>query len=179
MPGILPSLEETCSLKGKLTVNRVAGVFAVRFTRTLYNATKLHKFNLSHVLGRIRFGPKVPWTSTPLQAIRVTQKSEQPLHYYYELICTPVIFVEDGKIVERTYEYIPIATASQPNPAARKSPGLFFWYQFTPYTVTVVHRTKPLSTFVAATFGVLSGGFALTSLFDYFLYRSSKQKVLD
>jgi hypothetical protein len=178
LPENLPNLDETCNLKGKLTVNKVRGLFVVRFTRGLYNASGLRNFNLSHVLGRIRFGPKVPWTSMPLEAIRVTQKTEEPLHYLYELVCTPVIFVRDGEIVERTYEYLPIVTTKSIDKTSL-SPGLFFLYQFTPYTVTVSYRTKSLSALVSATFGILSGGFAITSFLDRFLYKVYHQKVLD
>jgi hypothetical protein len=178
-PENLPTLDEGCHLKGKLTVNKVPGLFGVQFTRTLYNATGLNSFNLSHILVRIRFGPKVPWTSTPLEAFRVIQRSVEPLRYDYDLICTPVLFVRNGEVIERSYEYTPMLRASEPDPRIGTVPGLFFWYRFTPYTVTVSYRTKPLSTFVSVTFGVLSGGFAITSFIDRFLYGSSSQKVLD
>jgi hypothetical protein len=172
-------MNENCHLKGKLTVNRVTGVFAVRFTRTLYNASGLTNFNLSHVLGRIRFGPKIPRTSTPLETIRVIQTFPEPVHYNYEMICTPVLLVRDGEVIERSYEYTTVASAHDPDLKRRILPGLYFTYQFTPYTVTVNFRTKPLSTFFSATFGVLAGGFAITSFIDRFLYASSKRKVID
>lgn len=178
LPESFPDLDETCNLKGKLTVNKVSGVFAVRFTRTLYNSTGWQNFNLSHILGRIRFGPKVPWTSMPLEAIRVIQQTEEPLRYIYDLVCTPVIFVRDGEIVERTYEYLPIVAATSVDQHVLK-PGLFFWYRFTPYTVTVVYRTKALSALVSGTFSILSGGFAIASFLDRFLYKASDKKVLD
>jgi hypothetical protein len=175
----MPTMEENCHLKGKLTVNRVPGVFAVRFTRSLYNASEFQNFNISHILGRIRFGPKLPWTSTPLEAIRVIQKSEQPLHYFYDLMSTPVLFVRNEDVIERSYEYTTIATARKADPKIGRFPGLFFWYQFTPYTVTVRYRTKPLSSFISATFGVLSGGFAIMAFVDRFLYQRSSKKVLE
>jgi hypothetical protein len=172
-----PSPSEHCLLKGKLLVNKVPGVFTVRFTRSLYNSTSqpLHKFNLSHVLGRIRFGPKVSGTSAPLEMIRVIQKSDEPLHYRYDLVCTPVSLVTRDRIIARTFEYTPIGSSSLPSP--EKPPGIFFKYQFTPYTVTITVSMKSFGSLIAGTFGVLSGGFALTMLIDKFLYREAASQT--
>jgi hypothetical protein len=94
-------------------------------------------------------------------------------------MCTPVIFVRDGEVRERTYEYMPVVTAGVPDLEVGSAPGLFLWYQFVPYTVTVVHRPRSLASFVATTFGVLSGGFAIASWLDRWLYAESSQKTLD
>jgi hypothetical protein len=170
------NVNERCLLKGKLTVNRVPGSFGIRVNRPISNVTQ-NPLNLSHSLQRIRFGPKVPGTSTPLEQIRVIERSYHPLRYHYDLVCTPVTFVSDNIIVAKTFEYTPIAILSAPTPD--RPPGLFFSYQFVPYAVTVHMRTRPFSSFVAASFGVLSGGFAITALLDRLLYRESSQTPID
>jgi hypothetical protein len=179
MSKTLPNLDETCELKGKLTVNRVPGVFAVRFTRALYDGSFQQHFNISHRIWRLRFGPKVPRTSMPLEGALAIQTSDRPVHYHYDILCTPVLFVRDGQILERTYEYTPIAVVSPPDPAAGRVPGLFFWYEFVPYTVTIFYRTKSLSAFITATFGVIGGGFALAAWLDRFLFGETSQTVLE
>jgi hypothetical protein len=176
-PRHLPTLNEKCVLKGKLTVNRVPGVFGVHFTRLFSGANTT--LDASHVIGRLRFGPKVPSASMPLEAIRMPKQTTVALYYHYILLCTPVIFVRDGITVTRTYEYAPIVTWSFPNEAAGIVPGAFFSYKFTPHTVTVTCKTKSLGALISATFGVLSGGYAITSFLDRILYRTSNQKILE
>jgi hypothetical protein len=173
----LPSPNEHCLLKGKLLVNKVPGLFTIRFTRSLYNSTSqsFQKFNLSHVLARIRFGPKVAGTSTPLEMTRVVQSSDDPLHYRYDLVCTPVLLVTRDGIVARTFEYTPIGSVSLASP--EKPPGLFFKYQFTPYTVTMTVSMKSFGSLIAGTFGLLSGAFAITALVDRFLYRETASQT--
>jgi hypothetical protein len=173
----MPSPNEHCLLKGKLLVNKVPGLFTIRFTRSLYNSTSqsLQQFNLSHVLVRIRFGPKVAGTSMPLEMIRVIQNSEEPLHYRYDLVCTPVVLVARDRIIARTFEYTPVASPSLASRA--KPPGLFFRYQFTPYAVTITLSMKSLASLLAGTSGVLSGAFAITSLIDRFLYRDAASQT--
>jgi hypothetical protein len=160
-----------------LLVNKVPGLFTVRFTRSLYNSTSqsLHKFNLSHDLRRIRFGPKVAGTSTPLEMIRVIQKSDEPLNYRYDLVCTPVLLVTRNIILARTFEYTPIGTSSLPSP--ERPPGIFFKYQFTPYAVTITVSMKSFGSLIAGTFGVLSGGFALTAVIDKYLYKETASQT--
>jgi hypothetical protein len=185
-PGALPqclgpvdvSQKENCLLKGKLTVNKVRGVFGFYVNHPVSNTTQL-RVNLSHHLQRIRFGPKVPGTSAPLEELYIVEESSLALHYRYNLVCTLVTFVRDDRIVATTFEYTPIGTISVAEPAAHKPPGLFFSYQFVPYAVTVHMHMRPLSSFVAASFGVLSGGFAIATLLDRLLYRESSQTPID
>jgi hypothetical protein len=115
----------------------------------------------------------------PLEAIRVPKTGPVPLRFHYILVCTPVIFVRDGIIMIRTYYYAPFLAWSYANEPAGNQPGIFFSYQFTPYTVTVVCKTKSLGALLSAVFGVLSGGFVIASFLDRALYRESQQKIID
>jgi hypothetical protein len=89
------------------------------------------------------------------------------------------MFVRDDEVRERTYECTPVARTVHAQPAAGTAPGVFLWYQFVPYTVTVVQQTRSLSSFVEATFGVLAGTFAIASWLDRWLYEQSSQRMLD
>ncbi|OHT12514.1 hypothetical protein TRFO_17546 [Tritrichomonas foetus] len=178
---------ETCLLKGKLTVNKVPGSFHVavgntgstRKTFTTKDFEEFPHFNLSHYISRLRFGPKLPTMSTPLENIKMLQNHDILFSYSYNLICTPVIFVRDNIVITKTFEYTMMMSHVPVTTENRKPPGIFFNYQFTPYSITVNWRTKSLSKFIGSTFGVLAGGFALTTLFDSFLFLfESKQKVI-
>jgi hypothetical protein len=94
-------------------------------------------------------------------------------------MCTPVIFVRDGQVLERTYEYTPVLVIRDADPETLLNPGIFVSYTFVPYTVTVVHRPRSLASFIATTIGVLAGGFAIASWLDRWLYADSNQKMLE
>ena len=161
------SMDEKCMIKGKLTVNKVRGNFHIAPGINVLNNPYGHSFNpmlnlkLTHKIERIRFGPHIPRTSNPLSNLNM--KVDFPfgmLSYRYHCIVTPIKFVKDNQEVRRGYEYtvLPLLSLS--------SPMIFFDYTFTPYTIVVtLNRKSPLQ-FISSTFGVISGIFAIATLFD-------------
>jgi hypothetical protein len=176
-----PDLDEICLLKGKLTVNRVPGEFRVAFSRSLYlhGEFEFPNFNLSHSVERLRFGLKLPTAATPLDSVLVVQQDHLPMHYHYGITCTGIVFESDGVPLERGYEYGVVATASIASSDTLLTPGLYFQYAFTPYTIRVAYLSKPISGWMTSTFGILSGGFAIALMLDGLFYGEKSQRVID
>lgn len=167
------TVNEKCLVKGKLTINRVAGTFHIAPGRNMKGQQYPHELvqssfhDLSHNIERLRFGPHIPRTSNPLDNFRGIQKVPQrDRTYQYNLLVTPVVFMRDGKEVTRGYEYTAFQNELDSNPFFGVFPGLYFFYQFTPYTIVVVSNRQPFLSFISNTFGVISGIYALLSLFD-------------
>ncbi|OHS99444.1 hypothetical protein TRFO_08371 [Tritrichomonas foetus] len=168
------SINEKCLVKGKISVNKVAGNFHIAPGRNdVSSGSHQHdmsfrfpNMDLSHEIRMVRFGPFIPTISNPLQGMKIIQNPNTPMVYKYHLLATPVIYIRDGKLISRSYEY----TALQMNRIARRdAPGIFFHYSFTPYTVTVVVKSRSFAQFLTSTFGFLSGSFAMASMLDLFI----------
>lgn len=189
------SLDEQCKIKGKLTVNKVPGNFNIIYgSRSIYNAygsdvfmrttfTDEYPFiDLSHVVERLRFGPGFPLLAHPLDdSITINRNTKDLKSYKYDLVCTLVFLIKDGEILAKSFEYNELATPIPITTENKLVPGIFFYYQFTPYAVAVNLRSKSFSKFIGMTFGVLAGGFAITTLIDNFLYMAAgekKQKII-
>ena len=138
--------------------------------------------DLSHVVERLRFGPGFPLLAHPLDdKITINQNTKDLKSYKYDLVCTLVFLIKDGEILAKSFEYNELATPIPVTPENKLVPGIFFYYQFTPYAVAVNLRSKSFSKFIGMTFGVLAGGFAITTLIDNFLYMAAgekKQKII-
>lgn len=189
------SLDEQCKIKGKLTVNKVPGNFNIVYgSKSIYNTYGSDIFmrstisdeypfiDLSHSVERLRFGPGFPMLARPLDdRIIITQNKQKPTSYKYDLVCTLVFLIKDGEILAKSFEYNELTTTFPVTPENKLVPGIFFYYQFTPYAVAVNLRSKSFSKFIGMTFGVLAGGFAITAMIDNFLYRAAgekKQKII-
>lgn len=189
------SNDEMCVIKGRLTVNKVPGNFNIAHgSRSIYNTYGSDIFmrssisdeypfiNLSHSIEKLRFGPGFPLLAHPLdEKVNIAQKSENLKTYKYDLVCTLVFLIKDGEIIAKSFEYKELTSTFPVTPENKLVPGIFFYYQFTPYAVAVNLRSKPFSKFIGMTFGVLAGGYAITTLIDNFLYMAAgekKQKII-
>lgn len=177
------SLDESCLLKGKLTVNKVPGEFQVIFTRSMYSKDAVFEypnFNLSHIFGRLRFGPKIPVTSTPLEHSRIIQTTNEPVQVFYDLLCTAVVLTKDEtEVIARSFEYTTMRSIVGAGPEKTRQPGIYTIYQFTPYTVVVNYRMKQALEMVPTVLSVAAGAYFLASLVDSMLYKESSQTQID
>lgn len=178
-------LDEKCHIKGKISVNKVSGNFHIAPGRNAVSSGGDHKhdlsynfpnLDLSHSIEHIRFGPKIPTANNPLENYKVVQNPNSPMVYKYELMVTPVIYVKGGKIADRGYEYTAMITQNDMRNGIREAPGIFFRYQFTPYTITITQKPRSIAMFITSAIGFLSGGFSLTFLADRFVFKAIQIK---
>jgi hypothetical protein len=167
--------DEKCLIKGKLSVNRVKGSFHIAPGRNVRLAgghvhdmmMRTPVVNLSHRIERLRFGPKMPTVSQPLEGFRFREKV--PTNSLYLLMASPVTYKRDGRFVDKGFEY----TSTDKHTGHeffRAPPGLFFYYQFSPYRVIVTERSRSFASFFGSTCGILAGSYALASLFALYFH---------
>ena len=179
---LMPSLNETCLLKGKLTVNKVAGDVSVVFTRSLYSEGAVFEypnFNLSHVFARLRFGPKIYTTTTPLDGIAVIQNTNEPVQYQYDAVCTGVVLTKDEReVMAQSFEYTIFSTVLPAVPRLVQ-PGITVRYLFTSFTVMVNFRMKEAMEMIPTVLAVVAGAYVIASLIDGLLYTESSQTPIE
>jgi hypothetical protein len=158
------ALDEKCMVKGKITVNKIQGGFHIAAGRNVPGPAHQHDisfrfpdFSFRHRIERIRFGLKLPTVGVPLTDIVHTERTEGPAMYKYELKVTPVTVHVNGRPDQRGFEYNALQSR------IRGLPGLFFFYQFSPYTVAVHIRKRNLAQEGASFAGFLAGVWALMS----------------
>jgi hypothetical protein len=176
---------ETCLVKGKISVNQVSGSFHIAPGRNDLNAGSGHHHNLafsfprldlSHTIETLRFGPAVPTGNSPLNRVSVSQKAHQAMMYRYTLRATPLLYVKNGKEIRRGYEYTVVP--AQTEVAGGMPPGIFFHYSFTPYRITVNAVSRSFAQYLTSTLGFLAGSFAGAMLLDLLIHKTQMVETL-
>lgn len=161
-------LDENCLIKGKLTINKIKGMFIITSARK--HGKILPYFNLSHLIYRFRLGPKFPTASTPLDGLTIIQRAQDSMDFEYLLMCTPVIFESNDIVNDKAFEYTAMISQSPSGKKWKKNepipPMIFFSYNFSPYTVKIKMSMKSIAGFISSTFGILSGLYAMTAFLD-------------
>ena len=160
---------EKCMVKGKITVNKVNGEFHIAVgVNNQNNETGIHShfvrsetpnLAMNHSIERIRFGEKIPTASSPLVGVRKDKQSNVSTLHQYFLMVTPLVFYKNGVFVRAGFEYNAYISESSPG-----APGLYFKYQFVPYTVAVQVRQLNILTAYANMCCFLAGVYVLASL---------------
>ncbi|EAX96005.1 hypothetical protein TVAG_369150 [Trichomonas vaginalis G3] len=161
---------EKCLVKGKVSVNRVRGSFHIAAGRNIYlnDGSHIHELlddfpNLafSHAIEHIRFGPRIITAKQPLQNLVMRAKENLTVTHDYSLLVTPVIFVADNQFIEKSFEYTVYL-----HPVQDKDPGIYFDYQFTPYTIQITWISRSFRGFLISTAGFTAGLYAIASIID-------------
>ncbi|OHT08982.1 hypothetical protein TRFO_22327 [Tritrichomonas foetus] len=179
------SPNEKCLIKGKITVNKVQGLFHIAPGRNVKGikghahdiSYRFPHYNLSHKITRLYFGPKIPRTSTPLNNVNVIQRTALPTRYMYNMIVTPIKFYKNGKFIKKSFEYSAMSTSASIR-GHGFVPGLFFKYSFTPYTITVTASTPSILQLVSSTCGLLAGMYAVASMIDFLFNKPNEAKEI-
>jgi hypothetical protein len=164
---------ESCLVKGKISLNRIRGTFHIAPGRNLRAPAghyhdlidRIPGFDLSHRIERLHFGRKIPTAAQPLEGTAVRMLSS-PAFSDYVMLATPVTYRRNGKVIGKGFEYTSLARHIAMPFETVRLPGIFFYYQFSPYTVIVNARTRPPARFITSTCGLLAGAFAIASLVD-------------
>ena len=165
---------EKCLVKGKVTVNRARGGFHIAPGRNVNHmgrhvhqlSERIGAIDMSHKIERVRFGPKIPTVSQPLQNTAWNVPLGALSSSVYHLIATPVVYMKNGVVVDRGYEYQAMSVHRVLPLWVGQIPGVFFWYRFSPYSVMVHSDTKSPFLALAKTAAVLSGLYAILSLVE-------------
>ena len=80
------------------------------------------------------------------------------------MMVTPVVFFMDGEYVEKGFEYTVLITTQQLFDESMGTPGIFFFYSFTPYTISVTWKSRSFRSFVISTGAMLAGFYSIFSM---------------
>lgn len=178
----LPKIDqsEKCLVKGKVAANRVKGSFHIAPGRNVeIDNVQIHELtddfpslHLSHAIERIRFGPKIITANQPLQNLVMRADKKEQIGYHYSLLVTPVILVADNQFIEKSFEYTVVV-----DPMRNSTPGIYFDYQFTPYTIQITWISRSFRGFLISFCGFAAGLYAIGSIIDQIYHSYFPPKI--
>ena len=163
---------EKCIVQGKIIIKRVPGTFYISsgaqtdILSVLGILFQQTKYDLSHHITRLRFGPKVSYTKSRLEHVYNSQLAGIPQMSIYNLIVTPVIYMKNNKKIEEGYEYHVARSSLYLTNGFSNPPGIYFSYSFTPYAIMINAHSGNVLLFLTSAFGVIAGIFAILSFTD-------------
>lgn len=181
----LANRNEKCLLKGKLSLNKAAGQFRIISEKNTQNAIFISlqelfepkPSDLSHKILRFRIGNKIPTINSPLVGKQAFQIQSVPFCHTYSLLATPVIYFKGKEYQSLGYSYQVLSSLYPAFPPFVPS-GIFFNYQFAPYTVKLESANISLTVIFSSTFGAISGIYAIAYIFGVFRFRKSSRIIV-
>jgi len=178
---------EGCRISGFLLVNKVAGNFHIAMGEThargaghihQFNPAQIAAYNVSHTVHSLSFGLPFAGQKNPLDGARNFPKEGSGVYMFYVKVVPTVLLGAGGRKVLETNQY---SVAQQYRPAVvdgqRQNvlPGLFFVYDFSPFSVTINDaKTTTLAQLVTSLCAILGGVITFARLADALLYQLGK-----
>ena len=178
---IIPaSVDEKCQFKGKIRIHHIPGNFHIAPGKNIPNprghmhdvSTYFGRFDLTHEIYRLRFGSKIPQTSSPLNFFRPKPVPNVRLFYSYNLFLTPVFYKRNNQVIRKGFEYTYRLSENIIRINSGQAPGIFFQYSFSPYAIIVTKVPRSFFLFLNSTLGLIAGAYSIAQLFDIFWRRS-------
>jgi len=202
---------EGCRIAGYMLVNKVAGnlnvamgAIHVRDSRHIhqFNPSDIPKFNVTHTIDVLRFGPAVPGVRlSPLEGLTKVPKEGAGVYQYY-LKVVPTVWLDEtsasgpgaggrssaaeptpgnsgetrlpGERV-RTSQYS-VKTFFRPavvnGMRQNVLPGVFFVYDLSPFMVQVTTKTESLWQLVTGLCAIIGGVFTVSGMIDGLWYNA-------
>ena len=173
--------KESCLIFGVVRVERAKGTLL--FTtiedvkpgeKRLHDISRVSRsLNLSHTIHYFEIGAMVPGKDNQLTSLSVLQKEKGKMNYKYYLNVVPTKWISTRGFEVNTYKFT--ATLVEKNmtePSSRDVPGIYFQYDFQPYSVISRETTYSLWRFIKSVCSIVGGAFACASLADQFLFRA-------
>ncbi|KAF0689501.1 Aste57867_19058 [Aphanomyces stellatus] len=187
--------EEGCRFTGTVDVHKVAGAVSFAHEGSLNMLTYMDflKFNSSHIVHRLTFGPEIPNMVTPLIDVhKVVEKNSTPslprhlvivvlflvALYKYGISIVPTQYTPLYGWPVHTYQYSVTEYTSEPNDGGHLSfPGVSFMYEFSPIKVEYVESKPSFLQFLTSTCAIVGGVFAVARIVDGLVYSVSSRKI--
>ncbi|CAB3410166.1 unnamed protein product [Caenorhabditis bovis] len=173
---------EGCRVYGKVQVAKVAGNFhlapgdphqAIRtHVHDLHNLDP-NKFDATHTINHISFGPAYPGKEYPLNGkLAKSEKGGIMYQYYVKVVPTRYDYY-DGK-VDESHQFSITTHKKDISQGQAGLPGFFLQYEFSPLMVHYQEYRQSLATFLVSLCGIVGGVFAMAQLIDLTIYHSSR-----
>jgi len=172
-----------CLVAGQITVNKVSGNVHVALGRsTVREGKHVHEFNMqdvtegfntSHSVSWITFGEQVPGVLSPLDgSTKIVKHGAFMFHYYLKLV--PTVFISRWGTETYTHQYS--VTDSSRNVLVRSGelsglPGVFIVYDFSPFLMRKIEKTKPWSYLFTSICAIVGGVFSIAMMVEMVVHR--------
>eukprot|EP00658_Telonema_sp_P-2_P056038 TRINITY_DN44533_c0_g2_i1.p1 TRINITY_DN44533_c0_g2~~TRINITY_DN44533_c0_g2_i1.p1 ORF type:complete len:402 (-),score=93.15 TRINITY_DN44533_c0_g2_i1:174-1379(-) len=177
-----------CKMHGHIEVNKVAGNFHFAPGKSFQQAHMhvhdlmnfdISKFNVSHSVNQLSFGPEYPGMANPLDGrVQIVGDSEQTpssgmFQYFVKIVPTNYHKV-GGEVLESnqysvTYHYRGLDQA-----AGRGLPGVFVFYDLSPIMVSFTESHPSFATFLTSVCAIVGGVFTVAGMVDKVVYRGTE-----
>jgi len=165
-----------CRVQGTVIVNKVSGNVHVALGKSIIrDGRHVHEFNVndvtdgfntSHEIHSIRFGDFVQGTWSPLDGVgKIVKHGAYMFHYYFKLV--PTVYVSRSGEEVYTHQYsVTDAARNVPvrNGELTGLPGVFLVYDFSPFLMRKVEKTRPWSYIFTTICAIIGGVFSIASL---------------
>eukprot|EP01018_Ginkgo_biloba_P027158 Gb_22354 [translate_table: standard] len=123
-----------------------------------------------HIIHDLSFGPKYPGIHNPLDGtVRILQDTSGTFKYYIKIVPTEYRYLSRAVLPTNQFSvteyFVPLKESD------RSWPAVYFLYDLSPITVTIKEERRSFSHFITRLCAVLGGTFALTGMFDRWMYR--------
>jgi len=191
---IQDELLEGCIIYGFLGVSKVQGNMHIALGSSSERSMKhIHQFKLqdllifnsSHTINYLAFGEIFPGIVNPLDGVaRIVTQTAGAVHFQYFIKVVPTTYIDvSGRALE-TNQYSVTEQAMLVQPAdifsaSQKIPGVFFFYDLSPFMVSVTNTRMSFSHFLTSVCAIIGGVCTIAGIIDSLLYHGShllKQK---
>jgi len=179
---------EGCVIYGSVIVNKVAGNMHIAVGTSTqkdnrhvhqFHVQELLSFNASHFVNRLSFGDDFKGIVNPLNGVAQIN-SEGAAHFQYFIKIVPTVYVDDTRGTElnsnqySVTEHSHIVQAEAVLRNSQKIPGVFFFYDLSPFMVRVVDTRTPLSQFFTSICAIVGGVVTVAAVIDSCLFHITR-----
>ncbi|KDP27371.1 hypothetical protein JCGZ_20195 [Jatropha curcas] len=139
---------EGCNIYGSLEVNKVAGNFHFAPGKSFHHSNvrlddllsvQSYTYNISHRINRLAFGDYFPGVVNPLDGGRWLHRFDEEGTQQYFLKVVPTIYTDIRGHVVRSNQYSVTEHFKKQEFIHRDTPGVFFFYDFSPIKFVQYH----------------------------------------
>ncbi|KAH8171288.1 endoplasmic reticulum vesicle transporter domain-containing protein [Sarocladium implicatum] len=148
---------DSCRIYGSIDINKVQGDFHITARGHGYREMGEHldhkRFNFSHIISELSYGPFYPSLVNPLDRTVNTAKVNFHMFQYY-LSVVPTLYKHGSRYL-RTNQYA--VTEQSKEIGERQIPGIFVKYDIEPIMLTVEENRDGILKFLVKVINVISG----------------------
>lgn len=176
-----------CNMFGVLKANKVAGNFHFAPGRSFsrpqetrvhhiheYDPILISRFNTSHIVNELNFGPRIPHVQYPLDGVQAIIQSGMGLHKYFIKIVPTEYKSGWTRIDSYQFSY----TQHKQEFSLQQGimlPGIFFVFDLSPIQITYTMHRMPILHFLVRVFAIIGGVFTVSGMLNRILHSSLKK----
>lgn len=172
--------KESCNLYGEIGVPHISGFlyfalgeFRIGDKRPVDISRLSSKYNLSHTIHYLEFGPRVNQELGPLDGLTVLQEKKGLMVYNYDLEVVPTRWFSKRGFPVSTYKFHPMITQKNlTEKQSRNVPGIFLNYNIAPISLVQYEIISTPWKLITSICAIVGGCFTCVSLIDQLFFRT-------